>query len=143
LEFGGILSINYRDNLVAYLNSNYLCRVKKLFTFLLIVIYSVSSIGATISTHFCAGKVRACKCAKSKKKDSCCTKTTVYHKSQDNHEQVKVANNSTTKWIISQNFTNQPFVALYNKVVINEWPIMASPPPISRRIYLLDGVFRI
>jgi hypothetical protein len=59
--------------------------MKKLLTFLLLLSYTLSSIGATISTHYCNGKVMKCKCAKTKKSnkiDRCCKNTKTFIKSK-------------------------------------------------------------
>ncbi len=72
--------------------------MKKVLTIFLYVLYTVSSIGATVPSHACAGKVKTCKCGKPAKKDLCCTTKTTYLKSQDNH-QFQVSNNTITKKI--------------------------------------------
>lgn len=60
--------------------------MKRVITILLVLLYSVASIGATATTHLCAGEVKKCKCGKPSKKDICCSEKTVYLKSQDNHQ---------------------------------------------------------
>ena len=72
--------------------------MKKVLTIFLFLLYTVSSIGATVTSHACAGKVKTCKCGKPAKKDLCCTTKTTYLKSQDNH-QFQVRNNTITKKI--------------------------------------------
>ena len=47
--------------------------MKRVITIFLVLLYSVASIGATATTHLCAGEVKTCKCAKPSKKDICCS----------------------------------------------------------------------
>jgi hypothetical protein len=64
--------------------------VKQFLTIVLLLVYSFSSIGATVKTHLCAGKVQKCACAKSSKKDTCCTEKTTFLKKQDQHKSTGV-----------------------------------------------------
>ena len=53
------------------------------------MLYTLSSIGMSVTTHYCAGKAMTCKCAKPKdstKKDHCCKDTVKYLKSQEVHQ---------------------------------------------------------
>lgn len=61
--------------------------MKRLLTFLLLIFYTLSSVGAAVSTHYCMGKIRKCQCAKPKEgsKDHCCKDTVKFVKSQDVH----------------------------------------------------------
>jgi len=61
--------------------------MKRLLTFLLLSFYTLSSVGASVSTHYCMGKIRKCQCAKPKKGsiDHCCKDTVKFVKSQDVH----------------------------------------------------------
>ena len=59
--------------------------MKHCLTILLLFVYSLSSIGATVKEHLCAGKVQKCYCGKSNKKDTCCAEKTTYLKNQDLH----------------------------------------------------------
>lgn len=65
--------------------------VKQFLTILLLVVYSFSSIGATVKAHICAGKVQKCFCSKSakgksSKNDTCCAEKTTFIKKQDLHQ---------------------------------------------------------
>jgi hypothetical protein len=65
--------------------------VKQILTILLLVVYSFSSIGATVKAHLCAGKVQKCFCGKStknktSKKDTCCAEKITFVKKQDLHQ---------------------------------------------------------
>ncbi len=65
--------------------------VKQFLTILLLVVYSFSSIGATVKAHLCAGKVQKCICGKetknkSSKKDTCCAEKITFIKKQDLHQ---------------------------------------------------------
>lgn len=62
--------------------------MKQFLTIFLLLIYSFSSVGATVSAHLCAGKVQKCFCGKSNKKDNCCAKTNSFVKKQDDHQSV-------------------------------------------------------
>jgi hypothetical protein len=62
--------------------------MKKALTFLLVILYTLSSVGASVSTHYCMGKVMKCQCAKPKNKnqtDHCCKDTVKFVKTQDVH----------------------------------------------------------
>ncbi len=61
--------------------------MKSLLTFLLLIFYTLSSVGASVSTHYCMGKIRKCQCAKPKEGsiDHCCKDTVKFIKSQDVH----------------------------------------------------------
>ena len=71
--------------------------MKRVITIFLVLLYSVASIGATATTHLCAGEVKKCKCGKPSKKDLCCSEKTVYLKSQDNHQSQASTNNIVKK----------------------------------------------
>jgi hypothetical protein len=65
--------------------------VKQILTILLLIVYSFSSIGATVKAHLCAGKVQKCFCGKSTKnkstkKDTCCAEKITFIKKQDLHQ---------------------------------------------------------
>jgi hypothetical protein len=45
--------------------------MKRVVIIFLVLLYSVASIGATATTHLCAGEVKKCKCGKPTKKDLC------------------------------------------------------------------------
>jgi len=69
----------------------YLYIMKQILTILLLVVYSFSSIGATVKAHLCAGKVQKCFCGKSTKnkitkKDTCCAEKITFVKKQDLHQ---------------------------------------------------------
>lgn len=61
--------------------------MKKFITLLLVVLYTLSSVGAAVNTHYCMGKVMKCQCAKSieDQEDPCCKDTVKFIKSQDVH----------------------------------------------------------
>jgi len=65
--------------------------VKRILTILLLVVYSFSSIGATVKAHLCAGKIQKCFCGKATKnktpkKDTCCAEKITFIKKQDLHQ---------------------------------------------------------
>jgi hypothetical protein len=75
--------------------------MKRVFTIFLVLLYAIASMGATATTHLCAGKVKTCKCGKPTKKDLCCSEKTVYLKSQDNHQSQVSATNIVKKLNLS------------------------------------------
>jgi len=108
--------------------------MKRLFTLLLAVLYTLSSIGMTVSTHYCAGKQMKCKCAKSKKatkKDHCCKDTVQYLKSQDNH------NSTNVEAVKKIQITEFPSVSVYS--TITEPIVIASSVLNTVAIKLTDG----
>lgn len=65
--------------------------MKQILTILLLLVYSFSSIGATVKAHLCAGKVQKCFCEKATKnkttkKDACCAEKITFVKKQDLHQ---------------------------------------------------------
>jgi hypothetical protein len=109
--------------------------MKRVFTIFLVLLYAIASIGATATTHLCAGKVKTCKCGKPTKKDLCCSEKTVYLKSQDNHQSqviatslVKHLNLSIDKPTNTNNFT--AVLALNAKTFISKKSLIDTGPPI-------------
>ena len=99
--------------------------MKRVVIIFLVLLYSVASIGATETTHLCAGKERKCKCGKPTKKDLCCSEKTVYLKSQDNHHS-HVSTNSIVKKL-SFNATHEIVnIQKANSIVINSKPIISK-----------------
>ena len=99
--------------------------MKRVITIFLVLLYSVASIGATATTHLCAGEVKKCKCAKPSKKDICCSEKTVYLKSQDNHQSQASTNNIVKKLSLN---ANHEIVTIQkaNSVVINSKPLISK-----------------
>jgi hypothetical protein len=113
--------------------------MKRVITILLVLLYSVASIGATATTHLCAGKVKTCKCGKPTKKDLCCSEKTVYLKSQDNHQSqvsatiiVKKLNLSIDKPTYTNNFN--AVLAFNTKTFIAKKSLIDTGPPIYQFI---------
>ena len=99
--------------------------MKRVITIFLVLLYSVASIGATATTHLCAGEVKKCKCAKPSKKDICCSEKTVYLKSQDNHQSQASTNNIVKK--LSLNATREIVtIQKAHSIVINSKPIISK-----------------
>jgi len=99
--------------------------MKRVITIFLVLLYSVASIGATATTHLCAGEVKTCKCGKPSKKDICCSEKTVYLKSQDNHQSQASTNNIVKK--LSLNATREIVtIQKANSIVINRKPIISK-----------------
>ena len=99
--------------------------MKRVFTIFLVLLYSVASIGATATTHLCAGKVKKCKCAKSFKKDICCSEKKVYLKSQDKHHFQASTNYIVKK--LSLNATHE-IVAIQkaSSTLLNSKPLISN-----------------
>lgn len=109
--------------------------MKRVITILLVLLYSVSSIGATVTTHICAGKVKTCKCGKPSKKDICCSEKTVYLKSQDTHSFQTIAITPAKKINLSfgieyVNFENETVYNFTNKSFISKRTLIDIGPPI-------------
>lgn len=99
--------------------------MKRVITILLVLLYSVASIGATATTHLCAGEVKKCKCGKPSKKDICCSEKTVYLKSQDNHQ----SQTSTINIVKKLSFNNAHEIATIQKastVLLNSRPFISN-----------------
>jgi hypothetical protein len=109
--------------------------MKRVFTIFLVLLYSVASMGATATTHLCAGKVKTCKCGKPSKKDLCCSEKTVYLKSQDNHQSQASTNIIVKKLSLSATHevgTIQEVISivLNNKPFISKKNLVNTGPPI-------------
>ena len=99
--------------------------MKRVITIFLVLLYSVASIGATATTHLCAGEVKKCKCAKPSKKDICCSEKTVYLKSQDNHQSQASTNNILKK--LSLNTANEIiFIQKASSIILNSKPLFSQ-----------------
>jgi len=106
--------------------------MKRVFTIFLVLLYAVASMGATATTHLCAGKVKTCKCGKPSKKDLCCSEKTVYLKSQDSHQSQTSTNNIVKK--LSLNATHE--VVTIQKVIST---LLNSKPLISKKNLVNTG----
>jgi hypothetical protein len=119
--------------------------VKQFLTILLLFVYSFSSIGATVKTHFCAGKVQKCACAKSSKKDTCCTEKTTFLKKQDQHQSTVVHTgihlvHSVSKPVEFYILVSTPIVESSNFIALqSKKSLLFSSPP----IYALDCLYLI
>jgi len=113
--------------------------MKRVFTLFLVLLYAVASIGATATTHLCAGKEKKCKCGKPSKKDLCCSEKTVYLKSQDNHQSQASTNNIVKKLSLSvtpEVVTTQNVIStlLNSKPLISQQTLVNTGPPIYELI---------
>jgi hypothetical protein len=99
--------------------------MKRVITIFLVLLYAVASIGATATTHLCAGEERKCKCGKPSKKDLCCSEKTVYLKSQDNH-QFQASTNNIVKKLSLNNTSEIIFIQKASSIVINSKPIISK-----------------
>lgn len=119
--------------------------MKRFITLLLAVIYTFSSVGATVSTHYCMGKVMKCQCPKPKnnQKDHCCKDTVQYIKSQDLHAAKWVSDQKKqlSELKIESNFTPNYRIVFLNTFNKYQNPVdySCSPPP----LYLLHCHYRI
>ena len=112
---------------------------------MLLVVYSFSSIGATVKAHMCAGKVQKCLCNKSNKKDSCCAEKTTFLKKQDSHPTVEAQKN---KQLVSIAVVPSPIYLVVvkegineatNQILVSKKGLLFSGPP----IYVLDCLYLI
>ena len=115
--------------------------MKRVITIFLVLLYAVASIGATATTHLCAGEERKCKCGKPTKKDLCCSEKTVYLKSQDNHQSQTSANNIVKK--LSLDTANEIIfiqkassTLLNSKTLFSQQSLVNTGPPIYKLICL-------
>lgn len=110
--------------------------MKRLLTFLLLSFYTLSSVGASVSTHYCMGKIRKCQCAKPKEGsiDHCCKDTVKFIKSQDVHAtqvapELKKQINLESLLLDNTVIVKDKFFTKTNrpkKLLLNNW----TPPPI-------------
>ncbi len=124
--------------------------VKQILTILLLVVYSFSSIGATVKAHLCGGKVQKCFCgksakSKSTKKDTCCAEKTTFVKKQDLHpssefQAIKKGILVTTIPVINDTESVPTVVVKYTFIrVHSKRGLLFTGPP----IYALDCLYLI
>jgi len=109
--------------------------MKRVITIFLVLLYAVASIGATGTTHLCAGKEKKCKCGKPTKKDLCCSEKTVYLKSQDSHQFQASTNNIVKKLSLNKSheivaIQKTSSIVLISKPLIAEKNLVNTGPPI-------------
>jgi hypothetical protein len=115
--------------------------MKSFLTILLLSFYTLSSVGASVSTHYCMGKVRKCQCNKAQEvsnKVHCCKDTIKFVKAQDVHApqfapDQKKQSHSTSVELLNYGITEDHFSAnlfSYRKRYI----IRSSDPPIYKLI---------
>lgn len=120
--------------------------MKSLLTVLLLIFYTLSSVGASVSTHYCMGKVRKCQCNKAKEasnKVHCCKDTVTFVKVQDVHApqfapDQKKQSYSTSVKLLNYAITENNFSANTNSYW-KRYIIRSSVPP----IYKLNCHYRI
>jgi hypothetical protein len=119
--------------------------MKRLLTFLLLSFYTLSSVGASVSTHYCMGKIRKCQCAKPREGsiDHCCKDTVKFVKSQDEHA-VKWVSFETKQFPIdnhleSNNVDLKEFESFSDIRYTSFLHISWSPPP----LYIMHCNYRI
>lgn len=124
--------------------------VKQFLTILLLFVYSFSSIGATVKSHLCAGKVQKCFCAKatknkSTKKDTCCAEKTTFVKKQDLHQSAEFQ--TIKKGLIETTLPVLHFTNIVSTVIVKSTSVQVQSkkgllftgPP----IYALDCLYLI
>jgi hypothetical protein len=109
--------------------------MKRVFTIFLVLLYTVASMGATATTHLCAGKVKTCKCGKPSKKDLCCSEKTVYLKSQDSHQSQASTNIIVKKLSLNVHheiaaIQKSSSIVLISKPLITKKNLVNTGPPI-------------
>ncbi len=122
--------------------------MKQFLTILLLFVYSFSSVGATVKTHLCAGKVQKCACAKTNKKDTCCNEQSTFVKKQDQHQSTTAPsfsfNNVQIELPTPIDFYNQlgvvvPSGSIVKKKFYSKKGQLFSSPP----LYALDCLYLI
>jgi hypothetical protein len=144
------LTVTCENSFVCSLPNATFVSVKKLFAILLIMLYGVSSTGATVQLHYCCGKLKTIKLSAAPVKDCgnkqkmgskpCCDTKEIKAKSQDQQDvyTFSVAPNAvelpTFFTEVNSGFAFHP---LY-------FPQAAySSPPLSKSLFVLNCVFRI
>ncbi|MES2648139.1 MAG: hypothetical protein V4717_14780 [Bacteroidota bacterium] len=134
--------------------NTYICKVKKIVIILVLLVYSSTTIGATVHLHYCmnefAGwdlfhdeKDNACgKCGMKEKKGGCC---------KDEHQQIKIDDDhqksTVTKHI--QLIVSPALLTLFAAYIFKPTalpyytPFSNAPPLIPKRLHLLHCVFLI
>ena len=132
--------------------------MKNLLTILLLVLYTTSTIGATVHVHYCMGKlvgyslrhsdVDACdKCGmkETKQKKGCCNEEHKQIKVKDEHNKAN-ANEYVAKVFFAPSFITHTRYVVYSEVLSNT--VVTNnyhPPPlfIHNKRHIVYGVFLI
>jgi hypothetical protein len=125
--------------------------VKKLFAILMIMLYGLSSTGATVQLHYCCGKLKSMQLGTAPVKECgskhkmgtkpCCETKQISAKSHDQQDAYTISLAPKVPVEASISF---PEVAIQlPSCMIDERPADQSPPPLSRSLFILNCVFRI
>jgi hypothetical protein len=124
--------------------------VKKLFAILLIMLYGVSSTGATVQLHYCCGKLKSIKIGSAHVKDCgngfmmgakpCCETKEIKSKSVDQQDVTILL--GTKAPVEAQTFFTSTFSAGTPVADVHQQADYTSPP-LVQPIFILNCVFRI
>jgi hypothetical protein len=125
--------------------------LKKLFAILMIMLYAVSSTGATVQLHYCCGKLKSIKLGTSPVKDCgskhkmgtkpCCETKQVSSKNQDQQQVYTIAINEQAPAEHQVYFSE--VTQLNYPGVPSDDLIVHSSPPLSQSLFIFNCVFRI
>jgi hypothetical protein len=126
--------------------------VKKLVTIIMILLFGVSSSGATIQFHYCCGKLKTVSWGHVQEKDCgmqgkmgskpCCETKSISAKEQaKGHEFYSISFGTTAP--VEPPILYQDIPALILQEQGTARPVIHSSPPLAEDIFILNCVFRI
>lgn len=126
--------------------------VKKLVTIIMIMLFGLSSSGATIQLHYCCGKLKSMSWGHVQEKDCgmqgkmgsklCCETKSISAKEQaKGHELYTVSLGANIPVEPAIIYHEIPSLILYEQEIAK--PVIHSSPPLTEDILILNCVFRI
>ena len=129
--------------------------MKKLIAIFLLLVYSFTAYGITISRHFCRGNEKdttfvnfshlaKCCCAETGMPDDCCNDELKKADTDDHNATAKILFDSQPQLdLLEQHFSRLQFFLFPNKPDKKSWPALENSPPYSLPLFLLLRDFRI
>lgn len=128
--------------------------MKRIFLLFLVFVYMLPTIGFSVTTHYCGGKlstislfsfgVDCCKCGKKSMKKNCCTNKVTRVKLKDNQSIIKKISFSRVNFSKGQRYIPTTSF-LFTRTYLQKKSVFYHPPGFChlKPVYLLNEVFRI
>lgn len=129
--------------------------MKKLIAIFLLLVYSFTAYGITISRHFCRGNAKEtavvnfshspkCCCAETGMPDNCCNDELKKADTDDHNATANVLFDTQPQpHLLEHHFSRLQFFLLANESDKKEWLSLENSPPYNLPLFLVLQVFRI
>lgn len=129
--------------------------MKKLIAIFLLLVYSFTAYGITISRHFCRGNAKEtavanfshspkCCCTETGMPDDCCNDELKKADTDDHNATANVLFDSQPQLhLLEHHFSRLQFFLLANEPDKKEWLSLENSPPYNLPLFLVLQVFRI